>query len=168
MAAKANTPEGYAVVMPYLHLDGAAEAIEFYKKAFGARKRMLLKMAGRIGHAEIEIGDCVVMLADEFPEMGAIGPKALKGTPITLCLHVADVDKTVAKAVALGAKVKSPPADQFYGFRSATIVDPFGHMWMLQKEIEKVTPREMQKRLDAMMATAPATAKRNAKTGKGK
>ena len=162
--AKTTVPEGYNMVMPYLRVHGAAEAIEFYKKAFGAKKRMQLKMGDRIGHAEVEIGDCVIMLADEFPEMGALGPKALKGTSVTMCLHVADVDKAIAKAEAAGAKVKTPASDMFYGYRTGQIEDPFGHVWMLQKEIEKVAPREMQKRMDKMMAeqaaaAAPAPAK---------
>jgi PhnB protein len=131
---------------------------------------MQLNMMDRIGHAEVAIGDAVVMLADEFPEMGAIGPTTLKGTSVTICLHVANVDKTYAKAVAAGAKSKMPPTDQFYGYRAASIVDPFGHEWMLQKEIETVTPREMQKRLDRMMAeqAAAAPAKKTAAPAKKK
>ena len=160
---KVVAPEGHSTATPYLRIRGAAEAMEFYKKAFGAKKRVVLNMSGRIGHAEIEIGGSIIMLADEFPEMGIVGPKALNGTTVTMVLYVADVDKSQAKAVAAGAKVLMPAADQFYGHRMAKIEDPFGHEWMLQREIEKVTPREMQKRLDLMMAgqskSAPARKK---------
>ena len=157
-ATKAIVPETYNMVMPYLRVRGASEAIEFYKKAFGAKKRLQLKMGDRIGHAELEIGGCVVMLADEFPEMGVVGPKALKGTTVTMCLYVADVDKAISKAEAAGAKVLRPAADMFYGCRSGQIEDPFGHVWMLQHEIEKVPAREMQKRMDKMMAEQAAAA----------
>ena len=152
------TPETYNAVMPYLRIKGAAEAVEFYRRAFGAKKRMQLKMGDRIGHAEIEIGGCVIMMADEFPEMGVVGPKTMKGTTVTMCVYVADVDKAMAKAEAAGGKVRMPAADMFYGHRMGQIEDPFGHVWMLQKEIEKVTPREMQKRADKMMAEMSAAA----------
>jgi PhnB protein len=164
---KPIAPEGYNTVMPYLRVKGAADAVEFYKKAFGAKKRMMLKMGDRIGHAEIEIGGCVIMLADEFPEMGALGPHSLKGTTVTMALYVADVDKAITKAEAAGAKVRTPAADHFYGHRCGQIEDPFGHVWMLQKEIEKVPLREMQKRMDKMVAqmaaAAPAPAKKKGK-----
>ena len=149
---KPTAPEGYNTLMPYLRIRGAAEAIEFYKKAFGTKKRVLLKMGERVGHAELEIGGSVIMLSDEFPEMAALGPKALKGTTVAMLLYVADVDKAMAKAVAAGAKITRPAADEFYGERSGQVEDPFGHVWMLQKRIEDVTPREMQRRLDKMMA----------------
>jgi PhnB protein len=150
--AKSPAPEGYNTVMPYLRVKGAAKAVEFYKKAFGARKRMVLTMGDRVGHAEVEIGGCVIMLSDEFPEMGIVGPKTLKGVSSMLTVYVADVDKAMAKAVAAGAKVKMPAADQFYGERCGQVEDPFGHVWSLQKQIETLTPREMQKRLDKVMA----------------
>lgn len=154
--AKSPTPEGYNAVMPYLRVKGAAEAVEFYKKAFGAKKRMLLKMGDRVGHAEVEIGGSVIMLSDEFPEMGVVGPKALKGTSVTIALYSADVDKTMAKAVAAGAKVTRPATDEFYGERSGQVEDPFGHVWMIQTRIEEVSPREMQKRLNKMVAEQAA------------
>jgi PhnB protein len=154
--AKSPAPEGYNTVTPYLRVKGATEALAFYKTAFGAKKRMQLNMGDRIGHAEIEVGGSTIMLADEFPEMGIVGPKTLKGTTVTIGLYVADVDKTMAKAVAAGAKVTRPATDEFYGHRSGQIEDPFGHVWMLQKEIEKVTPRVMQKRLNKMMAEQAA------------
>ena len=164
--AKAIAPEGYNTVMPYLRVKGAAEAVEFYKKAFGAKKRMLLQMGDRVGHAEVEIGGCVIMLSDEFPDMGIVGPKTLKGVSSMLTIYVADVDKAIAKAVAAGAKVKRPAADEFYGERAGQVEDPFGHVWSLQKRIEEVTPREMQKRLNTMMAEMAATGP--AKKGKEK
>ena len=162
---KSATPEGYNTVMPYLRVRGAAAAVEFYKKAFGAKKRMLLKMGDRVGHAEIEIGGSVIMLSDEFPEMGMVGPQALKGTSVTIALYAADVDKMMTKAVAAGAKVTRPATDEFYGERSGQVEDPFGHVWMIQTRIESVTPREMQKRLDKMMAEQAATPP--VKKGKG-
>ena len=164
--AKSPAPDGYNTVMPYLRIRGAAAAIEFDRTAFGAKKRLLLKMGDRVGHAEVEVGGCVIMLSDEFPEMGIVGPKALAGTTVMLALYVADVDKTMAKAVAAGGKVKRPATDEFYGERSGQIEDPFGHLWMLQKRIEEVSPREMQKRLDKMMAEQAAAAP--VKKGKGK
>ena len=154
----AAVPAGYNAVMPYLRVRGASAAIEFYKKAFGARKRMLLTMGDRIGHAEVEIGGCVVMLSDEFPEMGVLGPQGLKGTTVTIALYVADVDKTMAKAVAAGGIIKRPATDEFYGERAGQIEDPFGHVWMIQTRIEEVSSREMQKRLDRLMADASSQA----------
>jgi PhnB protein len=165
---KSSVPVGYNAVMPYLRVKGAAEALAFYKKAFGAKERFHLKMGDRLGHAEIEINGCVIMLSDEFPEMGAVGPKSLKGTTVTMALMVKDCDAAVKKAVAAGAKLKRPPQDEFYGDRSASIEDPFGHEWMLQQHIEDVLPAEMQKRLDAMMAHGPSeAAQKVAKKKKG-
>lgn len=156
----------YHTVTPYLRVRGAAEAIAFYRRAFGAKMKYQLKMGDRLGHVEMQVGDSVIMFADEFPEMGVIGPKSLKGTAVTLCLQVANVDKAMAKAEAAGAKVKMPASDQFYGFRMGQIEDPFGHVWMLQKQIEEVSPREMQKRMDRMMAEHAAAAP--GKKGKAK
>ena len=157
-------PTGYQAVMPYLHVKGAAEALAFYKKAFGAKERFHLVMGDRIGHAEIEINGCVIMFSDEFPEMGVLGPKSIKGTTVTMALMVDNCDAAVKKAVAAGAKVKRPPQDMFYGDRSASLEDPFGHEWMLQQRLEVVSPKEMQKRLDKMMAApAAAPAKKSAK-----
>lgn len=158
-ANKSAMPAGYNAVMPYLRVKGAKEALAFYKKAFGAKERFHLKMGDKLGHVEMEINGCVVMFADEFPEMGIVGPKSLKGTSVTMALMVKDCDAAVKKAVAAGAKLKRPPTDEFYGDRSAAIEDPFGHEWMLQQHIEDVPHKEMQKRLDAMMAdmgSAPA------------
>lgn len=159
-------PAGYSSVMPYLRVKGAAEALAFYKKAFGAKERFRLTMGDKLGHVEIDIGGCVIMFSDEFPEMGVVGPKSLNGTTVTLALMVKDCDAAVKKAVAAGAKCTRPPTDEFYGDRSAQVEDPFGHVWMLQQNIEAVTPKEMQKRLDAMMADMGSEPAK--KTSKGK
>jgi PhnB protein len=140
-------PDGYHSVTPYLVVDGAAAAIEFYKKAFGATEVMRMPApGGRIGHAEIKIGDSHVMLADENPEMNARSPKSVGGSPISLLLYVEDVDKTVERAVAAGAKLNRPVEDKFYGDRMGGIEDPFGHQWYLGTHIEDVSPEEMRKR----------------------
>ncbi len=145
-------PAGYSPVTPYLRVKGAKEALAFYKKAFGAKERYHLKMGDKLGHVEVDINGSVVMFSDEFPEMGGVGPKSLKGTTVTMAVMVKNCDAAVKKAVAAGAKLKRPPTDEFYGFRSASVEDPFGHEWLLQQHIEDVSPKEMQKRLDAMMA----------------
>lgn len=146
-------PKGYHSVTPYLRIKGAATAIEFYKKAFGATERFRLPMGDRLGHAEIDINGSTVMLSDEFPEVDAMGPATLKGTTVTLSLYVADAHAAFAKAIAAGAKERRPVTDEFYGDRTGQVVDPFGHVWMIQQRLEEVSPKEMQKRLDAMMAS---------------
>ncbi len=144
-------PEGYHHVTPYLVIKGAAAAIDFYKKAFAAVEVMRMPQPdGRIGHAELKFGDSFVMLADEFPEMGIVSPATLGNTPVGLLLYVDDVDKTVEQAVALGAKIQKPVADQFYGDRTGTIEDPFGHKWTVARHMEDVTPEEMKRRMAAM------------------
>ena len=158
--AKSPVPKGYSAVMPYLRIKGAADAIAFYTKAFGAKERFRLVMGDRIGHAEIDIGGAAVMLSDEFPEMQVLGPRSLGGTSIGLLVYVSDVDKAVAKAVATGGTVRRPAKDEFYGDRTAQIEDPFGHVWFIQQRIEDVSPKEMQKRLDAMMAGGGAVAEK--------
>jgi PhnB protein len=148
-------PEGYHTVTPYLVLTGAAKAIDFYKKVFDATEVMRFPSpGGKIGHAEIRIGDSTVMLADDNPEMGYKAPKAFGGSPISLLVYVPDVDKTVDRAVAAGAKVTRPVADQFYGDRTGGLEDPFGHQWYVATHIEDVSPEEMKKRSEAMMAAA--------------
>jgi PhnB protein len=160
-------PDGYQAVMPYLRVHAAADAIAFYKKAFGAKERFRLNMGDRIGHAELNINGCVVMLSDEFPEMNVRGPKALKGTSITLMLQVADCDAVMKKAAAAGAKITRPATDEFYGDRSGQVQDPFGHVWMIQQHKTTVSPQEMQKRLDQMMANpASEPAKKTSSTKK--
>jgi PhnB protein len=144
-------PEGYHSVTPYLIVDGAAAAIEFYKKAFGAIEMVRMPApGGRIGHAEIKIGDSHVMLADESAEMNARSPKSVGGTPVSLLLYVEDVDRTVERAVAAGAKLERPVEDKFYGDRMGAIQDPFGHQWYLGTHIEDVSPEEMKRRMAAM------------------
>jgi PhnB protein len=144
-------PDGYHSVTPYLIVKGAAEALDFYRKAFGAEERMRLPMPdGRLGHAEIQIGGSVIMLADEFPEMGAKGPNSLGGTPVGICLYVTDSDAVYKRAVAAGAKVQRPIQDQFYGDRSGTVIDPFGHKWTITTHREDVSPEEMARRMKAM------------------
>lgn len=166
---KSPVPRGYNAVMPYLSVKGAADAIAFYQKAFGAKERYRLQMGDRLGHAELDIGGSIVMLADVFAEMGGKEPKGLGGTPVTLAVMVASADATFKKAVAAGGKVKRPLTDEFYGYRSGQIEDPFGHLWMIQQKIEDVPPKEMQKRLDAMMATmGSGPAKKVAKPAKKK
>ncbi len=144
-------PEGYHTITPYLIINGAADAIEFYKKAFGATE--LFRMGGpggRVMHAEMKIGDSPFMLADEFPEMGYRSPKSLGGTPVSLMLYVEDVDALAAQATAAGAKVMRPVQDQFYGDRSGTFVDPFGHVWTISTHKEDVSMEEMKRRMAAM------------------
>ena len=135
---------------PYLAVKDAAAAIEFYKAGLGATEEFRMTGDdGRIGHAEIHIGDDVLYLADEFPEMAVVSPQTLGGTPVTLHLNVADVDATFAQAVAAGATSLREPADQFYGDRNATILDPFGHRWMLSARIEDLSAEEMERRAAA-------------------
>jgi PhnB protein len=154
-------------VTPYLCVRDAASAIKFYKKVFGAKENYRLRMAGKIGHAELNVGGAVVMLSDEFPDMTAVGPKTLRGTSVTLAIYVEDVDRTVAKAVKAGAKLVRKVDDQFYGHRSGQIRDPFGHIWSVNTPIEAVAPREMQKRLNAMMrAEARGTARGTKRAGR--
>jgi PhnB protein len=153
---KYNAPKGYGDAMAYLRVGNALAAIDFYAAAFGAKERYRLTMGDRIGHAELDFGDTCVMLSDEFPEMGIAGPKTLGGTTVTMCLGVADADAVVARAVEAGATVKRPVQDEFYGYRTGQVEDPFGHVWMIQTLIEDVSPKKMQKRLDAMMAQPPA------------
>lgn len=148
-------PSGYAGVTPYLIVRDAAKLLDFYRKAFGATEVMRLPApGGRVGHAEIKIGEGMVMLADEAPEMGHESPQSLGGTPITLMFYVADVDAQFARAVAAGGEVKQPLKDQFYGDRSGTIVDPSGHVWTIATHKEDVSPEEMDRRMKAMMSDA--------------
>jgi PhnB protein len=143
-------PDGYHAVTPYLIIQGAARAIEFYEQAFGAKE--LFRMAqpdGRIGHAELQIGDSRIMLADEHPEMDIKSPQSIGGSPITIHLYVEDVDATVARAVAAGARVSRPVTDQFYGDRSGTLTDPFGHVWHVATHTEDVPADELERRAAA-------------------
>ncbi len=140
-------PHGYHSVTPYLYIQGAARAIDFYQKAFGAKEVMrLADPNGRIGHAEIQIGDSRVMLADEHPEMGVRGPKTIGGAALSLLIYVDNVDALFEQAIAAGGKVLRPVKDQFYGDRSGTLEDPFGHIWTLATHKEDVPPGEIERR----------------------
>jgi PhnB protein len=144
-------PDDYPQVVPYLCVDGAAKAIDFYGEVFGATERMRMPGPdGTIGHAEVQIGTGVVMLADPFPQMGMTDPKAIGGTPVTVSVFVEDVDTVFKRAVDAGATVMQEPADQFYGDRSGMFTDPFGHRWSVSTHIEDVSPEEMAKRAAEM------------------
>ncbi|MEW4487072.1 VOC family protein [Thalassoglobus sp. JC818] len=148
-----HVPDGYHAVQAYLIVQNADEAIEWYKKVFGAVERMRLTgPGGSVGHAELEIGDSIIMLASEFPDMDVYGPEHFNGSPISMAIYFEDVDTVYQRAVDAGATAKRPVQDQFYGDRSGMIVDPFGHSWSLATHIEDVTPEEVQKRFDQMMS----------------
>ena len=148
-------PDGYEQATPYLIISGAAGAIDFYARAFGAAEVLRLAMGdGRIGHAEIRIGRASIMLADEFPEMGYRGPRALGGSPVSIHIYVEDVDAFAARAATAGATVKRPVQDQFYGDRSVTLEDPFGHVWTFATRTEDVPPEELRRRHAAMFSAA--------------
>ncbi len=143
-------PEGYRSITPYLCIKGAADAIEFYRKAFGATEVMRMAQPdGRVGHAELQIGDSRVMLADEFPDMGFRGPHSFGGSPVHIHLYVEDVDAVVNRSVAAGAKVVRPVQDQFYGDRSGTIADPYGHVWHVATHKEDLSMDELRRRAAA-------------------
>ncbi len=145
-------PDQYPRVMPYLHVDGAADAIRFYEEVFGATERMRMPdPGGKIGHAELQLGDSVIMLADEYPEMGIRGPSAFGGSPVTISVYVEDVDEAFAKALELGAKPVRDVENQFYGDRSGQFEDPFGHRWSVATHVEDVSPEEMQRRATEAM-----------------
>ncbi|MFB6634909.1 VOC family protein [Streptomyces sp. NPDC056362] len=148
----APIPEGYPRVTPYLCVDGAAAAIDFYVAVFGATERMRMSAPdGTIGHAELELGNSLIMLADEFPGMNFRSPKAVGGTPVTLHVYVEDVDAVFADALARGAKELSPVKNEFYGDRTGQFEDPFGHRWNLSTHVEDMTPEEMERRaIEAM------------------
>src|SRR5512140_1811642 len=136
-------PKGYHSITPYLIIKGAAKAIDFYKAVFGATERMRMPGPnGMIAHAELNLGDSVVMLADEMPAMGFRSPETIGGSPVGILVYVKDVDDCAAKAVAAGAKALKPVQDQFYGDRSGTFADPFGHIWTISTHVEDVSPAE--------------------------
>ncbi len=148
-------PEGYHNVTPYLFVRSAASAIDFYKNAFGATE--IMRMAGpngRIMHAEIRIGDSIVMLADENPQTGMMSPQTIGGFSVSLHVYVENVDAVIQKAVASGAKPLRPIKDQFYGDRSGSVLDPFGHMWSIATHVEDVSPEEVRKRMATMSQAA--------------
>jgi len=151
MANVKAIPDGYPRITPYLGIDGASDAIEFYGTVFGATERMRMPApGGKVGHAELQIGDSVIMLADEFPDMGVRSPKSVGGSPVTLSLYVDDVDQVFDRAVQAGASSLRPVEDQFYGDRTGVFEDPFGHLWSVATHVEDVPPEEIQKRAAAM------------------
>lgn len=146
-----NTPTTYPALSAYITVKEAAKAIEFYKAAFGAKELFRLTMGSpdSVGHAELLINDTLIMLSEEFPGMSK-SPQTLGGTPVTFCLIVDNADAAFDKAVAAGATVLRAVADQFYGFRSGCVTDPFGHVWMIQHQTENLTPQQMQERMNAI------------------
>ena len=152
MADVKPIPEGYHSITPYLIIDGAADALEYYKKAFGAIELFRMEHQGKIGHAEMKIGDSPFMLSDGNQEMGYQGPKAYGGTPVSLMIYVDDCDAIYNQAIAAGGTEQRPLQDQFYGDRSGTLTDPFGHVWTVATHKEDVSSEEMDKRLAAMAA----------------
>lgn len=147
MADVKPIPDGYPQVTPYLVMDGAAAAIEFYEKVLGAKERMRMDApGGRIGHAELELGDSLIMLADEVPDMDIRGPKSFGGSPVTISLYVEDVDAVFDAALGAGATSVRPVENQFYGDRNGQFEDPFGHRWSVASHVEDVPPEEMEKR----------------------
>jgi len=146
-------PKGYHTATPYLVVNGGARAIDFYKQAFGATEVMRMPgPGGKVMHAEVQIGDSRIMLADEAPEMDARSPQSIGGTPVGLMLYFEDADAVAARAVSAGAKLLRPVQDQFYGDRCGTVLDPFGHKWTIATHKEDVSPEEMKKRVAAFMA----------------
>jgi PhnB protein len=148
-------PEGYPRVTPYLIVDGASAAIDFYTSVLGATERMRMSAPeDKVGHAELEIGNSVIMLADESPEMDARSPRTVGGTPVSLHVYVEDADATFERALEAGAKMLQPVEDKFYGDRSGSFEDPFGHRWHVATHVEDVPPGEMEKRAAAAMSAS--------------
>ena len=146
-------PEGYHSVTPYLVVHDAARAIDFYRKAFGAEELFRMPMGNKIGHAEIKIGNSIVMLSDEWPDRGVVGPKARGGATSSLMVYVGKVDEVFKRALDAGATEERAVKDEFYGDRTGTLIDPFGHRWMVSTHIEDVTPDEMNRRMQEMSKT---------------
>jgi PhnB protein len=141
-------PDGYHALTPYLVVGDAAKAIEFYRGAFGAEEIMRMgEPGGKVGHAELRIGDSVVMLADEHPEVDARSPETIGGSPVSIVLYVEDSDAVYDRAVKLGATAERPVENQFYGDRAGTVRDPFGHRWHIHTTVEEVSPQEMERRM---------------------
>jgi PhnB protein len=155
MADVKPVPEGYPTVTPYLCVDGATEAIEFYRSVFGATERMRMPGAeeGKLGHAELELGNSLIMLADEYPQMEFRGPKSYGGSPVMLHVYVEDVDAAVERATAAGAQLRRPVENQFYGDRSGVIEDPWGHVWNVATHVEDVPADELERRAATAMAS---------------
>jgi PhnB protein len=148
-------PDGYTAVTPYLTIKDAANAIDFYKKAFNATEKFRMTAPdNKIAHAEIMIGNATIMLSDEFPTMGAKGPQTFGGTPVGIMLYVDDVDSVAERAVKAGAKLQQPVEDKFYGDRLGTLEDPYGHRWFIATHIEDVSPDEVKRRAEEAMKKA--------------
>jgi PhnB protein len=157
MAKAQAVPKGYHTVTPSLFVAGAAKAIEFYKKALGAEERMRFEgPGGTIMHAEIKVGDSIIMLADEMPDMGGRGPKTIGGTPVSFFVYGDNVDAAWKRAVDAGAKEVMPLADQFWGDRTGCLEDPFGHQWWLAQHLEDLTPEQIRKNAEAFFSQAQA------------
>jgi PhnB protein len=153
MAGVKPIPEDYPRVIPYLSIDGASAAIDFYKTVFGATERVRMPGPdGKVGHAELQIGESVIMLADVFPEMGSPSPKTIGGTPVTVMVYVEDVDAVFADALEAGAVEERPVENQFYGDRAGQFEDPFGHKWFVATHVEDVPPEELSRRAEEMMS----------------
>lgn len=156
MAAKVKPiPDGYPGATPYLCVHDAAAALDFYAKAFGATERMrMADPSGKIGHAEVKIGEAIIMLSDEFPEMGVRSPRSIGGSPTAILLYFEDVDAIAKRAVDAGGKLVRPVENQFYGDRSGKLEDPFGHTWWIATHVEDVPPEEMTRRAAALYGTS--------------
>ena len=157
MSKVSPIPKGYHSITPYLIIKGAAQAIEYYKKVFGAKEEVRMNGPdGKVGHAELQIGDSRIMLADENPSMGPgyTSAATIGSSPVSLYLYLPDVDRVVERAAAAGAKILKPVQDQFYGDRSGFIQDPFGHLWGIATHVEDVSPEEMKERMKKAMPAA--------------
>jgi PhnB protein len=146
-------PEGYHTVTPYLSVNNAGDALDWYARALGAREVIRFEHGGKVGHAEIRIGDSIVMLSDEWPEGGHLSPQSLGGTPVSLHIYVDDVDRDFERAIGAGAKQERAVQDQFYGDRTGTLIDPFGHRWSLASHVEDVSENEMKRRMEQFSKT---------------
>ena len=151
-------PQGYHSVTSYLIVDDAARALDFYRDAFGAQEVYRLPMGDKIGHAETRIGDTVVMLSDEWPDMNALAPNSRGGATASFMIYVEDADAAYSRAVKAGARADRPVRQEFWGDRIGTVVDPFGHKWSLATHVEDVSPEEMQRRMEAWSKQQQATA----------
>ena len=162
MKTKVNyIPDGFHAITPYLTVKNAGEAIEFYKRAFGARERVRMPMPdGKVAHAELQVADSIIMLGEECPDHGNVSPQTLEGSPVGLALYVNDVDSAFERAVQAGASVKEQVEDKFWGDRSGSVTDPCGHTWMLLTHIEDVPPQEMKKRMAEAFSMASSGSKK--------
>lgn len=150
-------PQDFHAVTPYLTVKGAQQALDFYKRAFGARERVKMPGPdGKVVHAELQIADSIIMLGEECPEHGNVSAQTLEGSPVGLALYVENVDEAFKRAISAGASVKEPVDNKFWGDRSGSLTDPFGHKWMLLTHIEDVSPEEMKKRMAEAFSAAPA------------